>query len=103
MWCIMYSVYMKRKQIYLTEALDREISAIAKKEKKSQAEIVRKLLEKGIDRKKKMSSGEFLLHLASYSVPGPRDLSTNLDRYLYGDKSPKYGHLYRKKKSPNRR
>ena len=94
---------MKRKQIYLTDTLEREIGELAKEENKSQAEIVRKLLEKGIDRKKKMSSGEFLLHLASYAVPGARDLSTNLDRYLYGDKSPNYGHLYRKKKGPNRR
>ena len=94
---------MKRKQIYLTDTLEREIGELAKEENKPQAEIIRQLLEKGINKKKKMSSGEFLTRLATYAVPGPRDLSTNLDRYLYGDKSPKYGHLYRKKKNSNRR
>jgi len=94
---------MKRKQIYLTETLDREISQLAQKENKPQSIIIRRLLERGLNKKKKMNSGEFLMHLATYAVPGPKDLSTNLDRYLYGDKSPKYGHLYRKKKSSNRR
>jgi len=100
----MYNVWcMKRKQIYLTETLDREVGYLARKENKPQAEVIRELLEKGINKKKKMSGGEFLLKLASYGVKGPKDLSTNLDRYLYGDKSPKYGHLYRKKKSSRRR
>ncbi len=92
---------MKRKQIYLTETLDREIGELAKKENKPQAVVIRQLLENSIQ--KKLSSGEFLLKLAKYAVPGPGDLSTNLDRYLYGDLSPNYGHLYRKKKNSNRR
>ncbi|OGY24436.1 MAG: hypothetical protein A2Y57_02080 [Candidatus Woykebacteria bacterium RBG_13_40_7b] len=90
---------MKRKQIYLTETLDREIRYASLKQNKPQSEVIRDVLEKNLVReKKKMSGGEFLLWLAAGAVPGPKDLSTNLDRYLYGDKSPKYGHLYRKKK-----
>ncbi|OGY25493.1 MAG: hypothetical protein A2Z11_03640 [Candidatus Woykebacteria bacterium RBG_16_43_9] len=91
---------MKRKQIYLTETLDREIKYISLKQNKPQSEVIRDILEKNITKKKKkMSGGDFLLWMAKHAGKGPKDLSKNLDRYLYGDKSIKYGHLYRKKKS----
>ena len=91
---------MKRKQIYLTEMLDREIGLLSKKEDKPKAEIVRELLEVGLKEKTpKKAPGAFLLEMVAHAGKGPKDLSTNHDRYLYGDKSPKYGHLYRKKKS----
>ncbi len=91
---------MKRKQIYLTETLEKEINFQSKRENKTQAQVVRELLEESLQkRKQKLSDGEFLLWMADHAGRGPKDLSTNLDRYLYGDKSPKYGHLYRKKKS----
>jgi len=91
---------MVRKQIYLTETLEREIDHQSKRENKTQAQVVRELLEEGLQkRERKMPAGEFLLRMASHAGKGPKDLSTNSDRYLYGDKSPKYGHLYKKKKN----
>lgn len=50
----------------------------------------------------KLKGAEVLLKLAETAKKlgweGPRDLSTNLDRYLYGDKSPKWGYLYKDSK-----
>lgn len=90
---------MVRKQIYFTEDLAREIKLLAKSKLQSEAEVIRGLLKKGLDKKApKMSGGDFLLKMAKRAGSGPADLSTNLDDYLYGDKSPKYG-----KKNINRR
>ena len=91
---------MKRKQIYLTETLERELNLQSKRENKPQAQVVREILEEGLQRKeRKIPAGEFLLRMASHAGKGPKDLSKNLDRYLYGNKSPNYGYLYRKKKN----
>ncbi|HEX7456197.1 MAG TPA: hypothetical protein VF303_01900 [Candidatus Nanoarchaeia archaeon] len=82
---------MKRKQIYLTETLNREISAIAKKEDKPQSVVIRELLESELNSKSTETSGDVLLRIAAKATVGPGDLSTNIDSYLYGDKSPNYG------------
>ena len=90
---------MIRKQIYFTEELAREIKMLAKRKLQSEAEVIRELLNKGLSKKsKKMTGGELLARMAKRAGSGPADLSTNLDDYLYGDKSPKYG-----KKNTNRR
>ena len=64
-----------------------EVQLVAKKESKKSAQVVRELLQEGlIKRKKKGTIGEALLDLASVAVKGgPPDLSTNHDKYLYGD------------------
>ncbi|OGY26603.1 MAG: hypothetical protein A2Z24_02170 [Candidatus Woykebacteria bacterium RBG_16_44_10] len=83
---------MKRKQIYLTETLEREINSLSKKEDKPKAEVIRELLNVGLEKKKpKEPPGAVLLRIGAKATPGPGDLSTNLSRYLYGDKSPNYG------------
>lgn len=94
---------MLRKQLYLPEELDQEIKLQALKEQKAEAEVIRDLLYRGLKKTPRAKNrfktpADFLLHMVSYNVKGPKDLSKNLDRYLYGDKSLKFGHLYRKKK-----
>lgn len=91
---------MIRKQIYLTKELAQDVYLLSLKENKSQAEIVREVLTEGVDRQfrrlqKKSSS---LLDLAKLGVRGPRDISTNLFDYLYGEKS-EYARSRRWKKS----
>lgn len=90
---MVYNVYMIRKQIYLTEDIDNELTTLARREKKSVAQLLREILEKSLRTQKKTRSGaEVLLELAkNASKKGPKDLSTNLFDYLYGDKSPNYG------------
>jgi hypothetical protein len=82
---------MKRKQIYLTETLDREISILSKKVDKPKSEIIRDLLEAGLRRKTKEAPANVLLKIAAKATAGPGNLSTNLNSYLYGSKSPNYG------------
>ena len=99
---------MLRKQIYFTEELDREVKFRALKQKKTEAEVIRNLLYDGLKKDKGLkrdqvkkefeNAGDFLLSLATLNVKGPKDLSENLDDYLYGAKSLKFGHLYRKRK-----
>ena len=78
---------MIRTQIYLPEDLYQEVKIVAKKESKKSAQVMRDLLSEGlIRRKKKGTIGEALLYLSTVAVKGgPPDLSTNHDKYLYGD------------------
>ena len=78
---------MTRTQVYLQNDLYQEVKLLAKKESKKSAQIVRELLHEGVVRRKKKGTiGEALLDLASVAVKGgPPDLSTNQDKYLYGD------------------
>lgn len=77
---------MIRTQIYLPEDLKQDLEFLAKKEKKPVAEIVRRAVKKEL-RYKQETAGDTLLKIASYAGKGPRDLSTNLFDYLYGEKS----------------
>lgn len=79
---------MIRTQIYLPENLYREIGLIARKEKKAKSQIIREALEKDVN-KRRGSVGEALLKLAELgkklNLRGPKDLSINHDKYLYGE------------------
>ncbi len=76
---------MIRTQIYLPKQLYNHIRVVAQKEQKSSAQIIRELLEKSLSLKVKgVNAGEALLKLAKIQAKGSRDLSTNVDRYLYG-------------------
>lgn len=64
------------------------VNFIAKQEKKPKAEVIREALEDGIKKKIKTSNaGQALLELAELGkklhVKAPKDLSMNLDKYLY--------------------
>jgi hypothetical protein len=80
---------MIRKQIYLTRELDQHIHVLSQKENKSEAEVIRELLETGLKKQPPMSTGEALLGLAhlgeQLGIAGPSDLSTRHDDYLYGE------------------
>lgn len=80
---------MLRTQVYLPEELDQDLKLLAKKEEKAVAELIRELLREGLARKKRKrkNAGDTLLDIAKLAGKGPRDLSTNLFDYLYGEKS----------------
>ncbi len=83
---------MRRKQIYLTDTLEREINILSRKQERPKSEVIRELLEIGLKKKEtKEAPSEILLKIAAKAAPGPGDLSTNFKRYLYGDKSTNYG------------
>lgn len=76
---------MLRTQIYLPEDLRQEIDVVARKEKKPAAKVIRELLVEGVNNRHKETVGAAMSRLAALKVRGgPSDLSTNLDKYLYG-------------------
>ena len=79
---------MIRTQVYLSKDLYDGISLIAKQEKKPSAQVLRELLTESIRAKvEKQNAGQALKGLAKLGeklqIRGPKDLSTNVDKYLY--------------------
>lgn len=82
---------MIRTQIYLTDEQKRAIETAALQAKKPEAQVIRELLDQGLEAAgPRQSAGTALLRLVelgkSYGATGPTDLSTHHDDYLYGDK-----------------
>jgi len=77
---------MKRTQIYLPEHTHQTLLRLAQKRKVSFAQIVRVCIDKEMGR---MDGDDFgkktMKAIARLGIRGgPKDLSTNLDQYLYG-------------------
>lgn len=76
---------MFRTQIYLPEELHQLAKLEAKREHESLAEFIRRCLEKGIQEKKSQAPRKHLSALSELGITGgPKDLSQNIDKYLYG-------------------
>ena len=77
---------MIRTQVYFPEEIYTEVKVVAKKENKPTAQVVRELLEEGLNLKRQKSSvGKALLSLTTIKAKGPKDLSSSIDKYLYGE------------------
>lgn len=81
---------MRRTQLYLPERTHQELARKASEEKRTISDLTRQLLEEGLKiekAKKTTNSAFFLLKLAEEAErkgwSGPKDLSSNVDRYLY--------------------
>lgn len=78
---------MIRTQVYLPKTLYQQIDLVARREKKAKAAVIRERLEKSLkDNKPRETVRDAFLRLAAIGGKGPKDLSKNLDDYLYGDK-----------------
>ena len=78
---------MLRTQVYLPEDLKLRLRLYAQREEIPVSEVIRKAVAKEI-RKDTTRTGSPLAKIAALAVKGgPKDLSTNLFSYLYGDKS----------------
>jgi len=77
---------MFRTQIYLPEELHSELTSLGKKLNLPMAEVVRKILKNSLKKKETlMGKGNDLIKLGKLKIKGgPKDLSQNLDSYLYG-------------------
>ncbi len=78
---------MQRTQMYLDDKLRRDLNALAKKEKKSMAQVARDILKEGVEKKKNIDTSGMQVMIALSKMRlkgGPRDLSKNIDHYLYG-------------------
>lgn len=81
---------MLKTYLYIPDHLDKQLKHTAKVQKKSKAEVMRQALTKGIDvvLKQGNASAQALFKIAAigekYKPKGPKDLSANLDKYLWG-------------------
>ena len=76
---------MIRTQVFLPEETYQYIKIRAQRERKPSAQVIREVLEAGMKKSEKQNAGETLLQLAKLGGKGPKDLSKNIDRYLYGE------------------
>jgi predicted DNA-binding protein len=76
---------MIQKHISLPEELDQQIQERAKLLQASEDRVIKELIEQGLQAAKPMSLGESLRQLANLGITGPKDLSQNIDKYLYED------------------
>jgi len=83
----MYTLGMVRTQIYIPDNVHHQLMHEAQKQGSSMAQLVRNFIEAGLQHKKDTDqSGKSAIEgLLRMSVKGgPKDLSANLDQYLYG-------------------
>ena len=82
---------MERTQIYLAKSQIKRLKQVAQKKKTTLSELVRDAVEVqyGIERPSPKERGETFLEAArrisGLGEKGPKDLSSRLDKYLYGD------------------
>lgn len=74
---------MIRTQVFLPEETYQYIKIRALREKKPTAQVVREVLEAGITKLPVSEPEDVWTKLADLNVKGPRDLSKNIDKYLY--------------------
>lgn len=78
---------MIRTQIYIPDDIRSQLIQLAKARSTSMAEITREFIENGLKNSKHIDrSGKTVLkRLLNMNIrKGPKDLSANLDHYLYG-------------------
>jgi len=80
---------MLKTYLYLPDELNKEIIALAKRQKKSKAEVMREALKNGLEsvQEKSDASCQVLFKLAElgkkHKLRGPKDGSLKLDEYLW--------------------
>lgn len=78
---------MIRTQVYLDEGIYKDLISLAKREKISMAKAARDILYEGLKKRKNADlSGKHVLRklLEMQITEGPKDLSSNINHYLYG-------------------
>ena len=82
---------MLRTYVYIPKELDEKVKKTALVKKISKAEVMRRAIERGLEEdqeSRRKVSWDVAYKLAEigkkHKVRGPRDLSKNLDKYLWG-------------------
>ena len=80
----MYNTIMIRTQVYIPEELHQAVKFVAKRKDESLAKLLRKFIAQGIREERKQLKLKSLSSLSKLNITaGPKDLSRNLDKYLY--------------------
>ena len=75
---------MIRTQIYLQETVHERVKTVAKRKKRSVAHLYREFINKGLQEETSDSRGGDLTTLARLNIKGgPKNLSSNIDKYIY--------------------
>lgn len=76
---------MIQKSFYIDRPTYSELSRLASRQNLATAELMRRLIKTGINllNNKSLQTTAFLQKLSSYDLKGPRDLSKNLDKYVW--------------------
>jgi hypothetical protein len=75
---------MIRTQIYISEKLHQTIKLLAQRKKKPFSQLVRQYLADGVLKEKAQTKSKPLSSLSDIGITaGPKDLSQNMDKYLY--------------------
>ena len=80
---------MLKTYLYIPKHLEEKIAHTAQAQNKSKADVMRRALEKGITavQQQGTASAQALLRITEigekYKPQGPKDLSANLDKYLW--------------------
>ena len=78
---------MIQKQIVIPEELDQQIQERAKRLQESEERVITQLIEEGLKKPKQQwkNAGDALRNLSELGIRRPKDLSQNIDKYLYED------------------
>lgn len=82
----MYTTFnMIRTQIYIPTTTHQQLKHLAKQRTKPMADVVREFIDSGLQKVAQDQSGKKTLEALSqlHLTGGPKDLSQNLDKYLY--------------------
>ena len=85
---LMYNFNMIRTQIYIPQPLHRQLLHIAHKRGRSMAQMIREFITSGLEQNRGKDDGgkKTIANLLNIkSSAGPKDLSKNLDHYLYSE------------------
>jgi len=75
---------MIRTQIYIPDNLHQTAKIIARQKAEPLASLLRRLIAKGISEEKEQLKPKSLTSLAQLNITeGPKDLSSEMDKYLY--------------------
>lgn len=78
---------MIRAQIYVPETLHERAKIIARNKKQSLANLYREFINNGLKKETSKNRGGDLTVLAKLNIKGgPKNLSRDMDKYLYGGK-----------------
>ena len=80
----MYNTNMIRTQIYIPDNLHQTAKFIAMHKDESLAKLLRQFIARGVKDEKRKLKTKSLSSLAKLNITeGPKDLSSNMDKYLY--------------------
>ncbi len=81
---------MIRTQVYIPDDLHRDLMLLAKREGTNFSTLIREGVKEVVKKKKSAKKGDWRKFVGAGGKGGPKDLSTNIDYYVYGKGNPRW-------------